>query len=121
MQRSTSSDKLSKWDIARPLALQLSTLMEGYVAMRDIPCGPIGCIRSAAMFYVVPLATNVKTMMYMGLRAILGCSTGRWTMMYKWGHPVATLPNDEGDCTSLSQNDVNSANHFCITTSTTCN
>eukprot|EP00965_Chrysotila_dentata_P076383 2523013-Pleurochrysis_carterae.AAC.1 len=32
-------------------------------------------------------------------------------MMYKWGHPVATLPNDGGDYTSLSQNDVNSANH----------
>eukprot|EP00965_Chrysotila_dentata_P004948 162051-Pleurochrysis_carterae.AAC.1 len=32
-------------------------------------------------------------------------------MVYEWGHPVATLPSDEGDRTSLSQNDVNSANH----------
>eukprot|EP00965_Chrysotila_dentata_P103599 3419271-Pleurochrysis_carterae.AAC.4 len=29
-------------------------------------------IRSAAMLYVVPVATNVKTMIYMGLRATLG-------------------------------------------------
>eukprot|EP00965_Chrysotila_dentata_P057886 1919001-Pleurochrysis_carterae.AAC.1 len=34
-----------------------------------------------------------------------------WTMSYKWGHPVATLPSDGGDCTSLSLNNVNSANH----------
>eukprot|EP00965_Chrysotila_dentata_P048366 1604432-Pleurochrysis_carterae.AAC.1 len=34
-----------------------------------------------------------------------------WTMMYMWGHPVATLPSDEGDFTSLSQNDVKFANH----------
>eukprot|EP00965_Chrysotila_dentata_P234930 6200445-Pleurochrysis_carterae.AAC.2 len=32
-------------------------------------------------------------------------------MMYKWGHPVATLPSDGVDYTSLSLNDVNSANH----------
>eukprot|EP00965_Chrysotila_dentata_P137037 4533017-Pleurochrysis_carterae.AAC.1 len=31
--------------------------------------------------------------------------------MYKWGHSIATFPSDEGDYTSLSQNDVNSANH----------
>eukprot|EP00965_Chrysotila_dentata_P149082 4923730-Pleurochrysis_carterae.AAC.14 len=24
-----------------------------------------------------------------------------WTMRYKWGHAVATLPSDEGDYTSL--------------------
>eukprot|EP00965_Chrysotila_dentata_P217260 6189882-Pleurochrysis_carterae.AAC.1 len=73
-----------------------------------------------------------KTIVYMWLRAILGCILvlevivssatpggtcscsilvcGR-TMMYKWGHPVATLPSDGGDYTSLSQNDVISANH----------
>eukprot|EP00965_Chrysotila_dentata_P228679 6196744-Pleurochrysis_carterae.AAC.1 len=34
-----------------------------------------------------------------------------WTMMYKWGHPVSTLPSVGGDYTSLSLNDVNSANH----------
>eukprot|EP00965_Chrysotila_dentata_P206355 6183485-Pleurochrysis_carterae.AAC.1 len=28
------------------------------------------------MFYVVPVATNVKTVVHMGLRAILGCCTG---------------------------------------------
>eukprot|EP00965_Chrysotila_dentata_P002188 72004-Pleurochrysis_carterae.AAC.1 len=113
--------------------------------MWDIPRDPIGFIRSAAMFYVVPVATNVKTMIYMGLRAILGCSTGnsclcnsvgvsplsaRWsiheefgyTLMCKWGHPAATLPSEEGDYTSLSQNDMNSANHAAaslITTMTT--
>eukprot|EP00965_Chrysotila_dentata_P182576 6028253-Pleurochrysis_carterae.AAC.2 len=32
-------------------------------------------------------------------------------MMYKWGHPVATLPSDGRDYASLSLNDVNSANH----------
>eukprot|EP00965_Chrysotila_dentata_P211656 6186578-Pleurochrysis_carterae.AAC.1 len=31
-------------------------------------------------------------------------------MMYKWGHPVANLSSDGGDYTSLSLNDVNSAN-----------
>eukprot|EP00965_Chrysotila_dentata_P255432 6212222-Pleurochrysis_carterae.AAC.1 len=44
--------------------------------MWDIPRDPIGCIRSAAMFHVVPVATNVKTIVCMGFRAILGCSTG---------------------------------------------
>eukprot|EP00965_Chrysotila_dentata_P239629 6203213-Pleurochrysis_carterae.AAC.2 len=34
------------------------------------PREPIGWIRSAAMFYVVPVDTNRKTMIYMGLRAI---------------------------------------------------
>eukprot|EP00965_Chrysotila_dentata_P145762 4815186-Pleurochrysis_carterae.AAC.7 len=33
-----------------------------------------------------------------------------WTMMYKLGHPVATLTNDEGVNTSFSQNN---ANCFC--------
>eukprot|EP00965_Chrysotila_dentata_P245955 6206871-Pleurochrysis_carterae.AAC.2 len=46
------------------------------VDMWDIPHDPIGCIRLAAMFYVVPIATDVETIVYMGLRAILGCSTG---------------------------------------------
>eukprot|EP00965_Chrysotila_dentata_P238764 6202706-Pleurochrysis_carterae.AAC.1 len=31
-------------------------------------------------------------------------------MIYKWDHSVATLPSDGGDYTSLSLNDVNSAN-----------
>eukprot|EP00965_Chrysotila_dentata_P183424 6057109-Pleurochrysis_carterae.AAC.1 len=80
----------------------------------------------------------METMSYMGRRAILGCivleavvymqlrakpwrlstidSSCRilvfgWTIMYMWGHPVATLASDEGDYTSLSQNDVNFANH----------
>eukprot|EP00965_Chrysotila_dentata_P122420 4046076-Pleurochrysis_carterae.AAC.1 len=45
--------------------------------MWDIPRDPIGCIRSAAMSYVVPAAsTDVKTLIYMGIRAVLGCSTG---------------------------------------------
>eukprot|EP00965_Chrysotila_dentata_P049357 1635657-Pleurochrysis_carterae.AAC.1 len=87
----------------------------------------IGCIRSAAIFYVVTVSTSVKTIVYMGLRAILGVSSlhyrsGRivvfgWTMMYKRGHPVATLPSDGGDYkkTSLSRNDVNSANQQVVT------
>eukprot|EP00965_Chrysotila_dentata_P105272 3477044-Pleurochrysis_carterae.AAC.2 len=33
-------------------------------------------------------------------------------MVYKWGHPVATLPSDGGYCISLSQNDVNYANQL---------
>eukprot|EP00965_Chrysotila_dentata_P011749 385443-Pleurochrysis_carterae.AAC.2 len=42
-----------------------------------------------------------------GSRSVFG-----WTMMMcEWDHPVATLPSDEGDYTSLSLNDVNSANH----------
>eukprot|EP00965_Chrysotila_dentata_P003244 105129-Pleurochrysis_carterae.AAC.6 len=32
-------------------------------------------------------------------------------MTYMWGHPVATLPSDGEDYTSLSKNDVNSPNH----------
>eukprot|EP00965_Chrysotila_dentata_P068720 2270457-Pleurochrysis_carterae.AAC.2 len=32
----------------------------------------IGCNRLAATFYVVPVATDVKTVIYMGLHAIPG-------------------------------------------------
>eukprot|EP00965_Chrysotila_dentata_P245835 6206802-Pleurochrysis_carterae.AAC.1 len=32
-------------------------------------------------------------------------------MTCNWGHPVASLPSAGGDYTSLSQNDVNAANH----------
>eukprot|EP00965_Chrysotila_dentata_P083732 2763067-Pleurochrysis_carterae.AAC.1 len=75
----------------------------------------IGCIRSAAMFYEVPVATSVKTIANIGLRAILGCSTGSSCICnshrVELGHPIATLPSDEGDYTSLLQNDVNSANY----------
>eukprot|EP00965_Chrysotila_dentata_P194060 6176126-Pleurochrysis_carterae.AAC.1 len=49
---------------------------DGGICWIHIPRDPIGCVQSAAMFYVVPDATNVKTMIYMGLHAILGCSTG---------------------------------------------
>eukprot|EP00965_Chrysotila_dentata_P194059 6176124-Pleurochrysis_carterae.AAC.1 len=75
------------------------------------PRDPIGCIRSATMFYVMPVATNVKTMIYMGLCATLGCSSGSSRLCKSWGHLLATLPSDGGDYTSLSQNDVNFANH----------
>eukprot|EP00965_Chrysotila_dentata_P261222 6214182-Pleurochrysis_carterae.AAC.1 len=60
------------------------------------------------MFYVVPVTMSMKTVIYMGLRALLGCST----VLYKGCHPVATLPSDEGDYTSLSQNDLNFANQI---------
>eukprot|EP00965_Chrysotila_dentata_P112559 3720454-Pleurochrysis_carterae.AAC.1 len=43
----------------------------------------------------------------LGRISILG-----WTMMYKWSHPVATSPSDEGDKTSLLQNNITSANHY---------
>eukprot|EP00965_Chrysotila_dentata_P237053 6201658-Pleurochrysis_carterae.AAC.1 len=43
--------------------------MEGYVGY---PRDTIGCIRSAAVLHVVPVAANGNTMIYMGLRAILG-------------------------------------------------
>eukprot|EP00965_Chrysotila_dentata_P093407 3085704-Pleurochrysis_carterae.AAC.1 len=56
-------------------ALQRSTLIEGYIW--NIPHDPIGCIRSAAMFYVVPVATIMKTMFNMGLRATSGCRSWR--------------------------------------------
>eukprot|EP00965_Chrysotila_dentata_P254959 6212048-Pleurochrysis_carterae.AAC.5 len=36
-------------------------------------------------------------------------------MMYKWGHPVATLPSDEGGYMSVLQSHVNSGNHHFIT------
>eukprot|EP00965_Chrysotila_dentata_P225615 6194876-Pleurochrysis_carterae.AAC.1 len=106
------------------------------------------------MFYAVPVATIVKNMVYMGLRAILGCSTGSsrlcnskwnlfmyidilwhttqyiqtmfivaslhyrsgsilafgWAIMYEWCRSVATLRNDGGNYTSLSLNDIFSAN-----------
>eukprot|EP00965_Chrysotila_dentata_P034415 1145600-Pleurochrysis_carterae.AAC.5 len=51
--------------------------------MRDIPRDPIGCIRSATMLYVMSVATNMKTMLCMGL-----CDT----ILCKCGHPVATPP-----------------------------
>eukprot|EP00965_Chrysotila_dentata_P170330 5622196-Pleurochrysis_carterae.AAC.2 len=36
---------------------------------------PIGCIRSAAMFYVVLVAMDVKTIVYVGFRTIsVGCN-----------------------------------------------
>eukprot|EP00965_Chrysotila_dentata_P124379 4111580-Pleurochrysis_carterae.AAC.1 len=41
----------------------------------DILRDPIGCMRSAAMFYVMPVATMMETMLYMGLRAILRLSS----------------------------------------------
>eukprot|EP00965_Chrysotila_dentata_P176645 5833374-Pleurochrysis_carterae.AAC.1 len=69
-------------------------------------------------------ATIVKTIVYVGLRVMLKCSTGSivvsatssgtcscrvsifgWAMMYELGHPVATLPSDREDYTSLSLND----------------
>eukprot|EP00965_Chrysotila_dentata_P086608 2859653-Pleurochrysis_carterae.AAC.1 len=111
--------------------------------MWEIISDPIGCIQSVAMFYVVPVASIRKTIVYLRLRAILGRSAGSsricnsecgmelvhtmfivaslhyrsggilvfgWTMMYKWGNPVATLPSVGGDYTSLSLNDVISAN-----------
>eukprot|EP00965_Chrysotila_dentata_P177995 5879801-Pleurochrysis_carterae.AAC.1 len=36
------------------------------------------------MFYVVPVATKVKTMIYMGLRAILGCSAASSRLYNSW-------------------------------------
>eukprot|EP00965_Chrysotila_dentata_P253894 6211494-Pleurochrysis_carterae.AAC.4 len=87
------------------------------------------------MFYVVPVATTVKTIVYMGLRAMIGRSIGSsrnylqlrmqltifivaslhhrsgsilvfgWTVTYKWGHLVAAFTSDGGDYTSLPLND----------------
>eukprot|EP00965_Chrysotila_dentata_P260555 6213947-Pleurochrysis_carterae.AAC.4 len=48
-----------------------SVYAEEGICGNNIPRDPIGCIRSAAIFYV-PVATNVKTIVYMGLRATLG-------------------------------------------------
>eukprot|EP00965_Chrysotila_dentata_P204407 6182318-Pleurochrysis_carterae.AAC.4 len=94
--------------------------MERYVGYPLRPAGmhPIGSyvLRGAGCH-------EGKDRGYMELRAILGCSTGSsplcnsvwnlfmlflvfgWTIMYEWGHPVAFLPSDGGDYTSLSQND----------------
>eukprot|EP00965_Chrysotila_dentata_P190351 6173833-Pleurochrysis_carterae.AAC.1 len=65
------------------------------------------------------LPQMMETIAYMGIRAIsdvvlkvvasaTSCRTCScripifgWTMTCKWGHPVATLPSDEGDYTSL--------------------
>eukprot|EP00965_Chrysotila_dentata_P243195 6205285-Pleurochrysis_carterae.AAC.1 len=41
--------------------------MDGYM---DIPRDPIGYIRSAVMFSVVPVATMMQTMFYVELRAM---------------------------------------------------
>eukprot|EP00965_Chrysotila_dentata_P207463 6184119-Pleurochrysis_carterae.AAC.2 len=45
--------------------------------MWDIPRDPmpIGCIQSAAKFHVVPVATMIETVFYMGFRAIVTSST----------------------------------------------
>eukprot|EP00965_Chrysotila_dentata_P147998 4885220-Pleurochrysis_carterae.AAC.1 len=42
-----------------------------------IPHDPIGCIRSAVFLYEVPVATIMKTVFYIGLRAISGCRSWR--------------------------------------------
>eukprot|EP00965_Chrysotila_dentata_P163890 5410303-Pleurochrysis_carterae.AAC.1 len=41
-------------------------------------------------------------------------------MVFKWGHPVATLPSNKGKCKSLSQNDETEAmfSQRCMTTAT---
>eukprot|EP00965_Chrysotila_dentata_P136461 4512583-Pleurochrysis_carterae.AAC.1 len=58
------------------------------------------------MFYAVPVATVMETMLCMGLcpisevvlkvavfaAASRACSLFGWTMLCKWDHPVATLP-----------------------------
>eukprot|EP00965_Chrysotila_dentata_P181832 6002878-Pleurochrysis_carterae.AAC.1 len=36
----------------------------------EFPHDPIGCFRSVATFYVVPTATDIETMIYMGLHEI---------------------------------------------------
>eukprot|EP00965_Chrysotila_dentata_P189730 6173477-Pleurochrysis_carterae.AAC.2 len=46
-------------------------------------------------------------------RSALICVCG-WTMMYKFGHHVATLFSDGGDYTSLSRNSVNSADQTAL-------
>eukprot|EP00965_Chrysotila_dentata_P195081 6176784-Pleurochrysis_carterae.AAC.1 len=75
----------------------------------------------------------METMFNMGLRAIsevvlkvvvfatacraCSCriSVYGWTMLYKWGHAVITLPEgDEENYTSHSQNDGNSANQHSL-------
>eukprot|EP00965_Chrysotila_dentata_P033782 1124446-Pleurochrysis_carterae.AAC.6 len=56
------------------------------------------------MSHVVPVAANVKTLMYMKLRARLEFSPANSSLcnsMHAWGHPVASLPSGEGDNTSL--------------------
>eukprot|EP00965_Chrysotila_dentata_P178445 5893408-Pleurochrysis_carterae.AAC.2 len=45
---------------------------EGYMRY---PNDPIGCFLSVAMFYAVPKATDMETMIYTGLQTILGCRT----------------------------------------------
>eukprot|EP00965_Chrysotila_dentata_P261368 6214230-Pleurochrysis_carterae.AAC.2 len=58
----------------------LAGLYSGLRSWRDIwdtPHDPIGCIRSAATFYVVPVATILKIMFNVGLRPIFGCRSWR--------------------------------------------
>eukprot|EP00965_Chrysotila_dentata_P255810 6212347-Pleurochrysis_carterae.AAC.3 len=116
--------ELKKSFIDRPL--QQHTLMEGYVGYPPRPdrMHPIGSyvLRGAgchecedhdqygfAPYYDAVLQTMfiVVSLHYRPGRILTsGCA-----IMYMWGHPVATLPSDEGDNTSLLQNDITSANH----------
>eukprot|EP00965_Chrysotila_dentata_P074661 2466542-Pleurochrysis_carterae.AAC.3 len=41
------------------------------------PHDPVGCIRPAAMFYLVPVATIMETMFNMELLGISGCRNRR--------------------------------------------
>eukprot|EP00965_Chrysotila_dentata_P107277 3544024-Pleurochrysis_carterae.AAC.7 len=77
--------------------------------MWNIPRDPIGCFRSTAMFYVVPVATIVKTMIYMGLRAILGCSTrcsGLCNSKPDWMHPIDSYASRSAGCHDCENHDL---------------
>eukprot|EP00965_Chrysotila_dentata_P261939 6214415-Pleurochrysis_carterae.AAC.3 len=71
-----NSDEPLKWAIDAHAA-SIHSDIRCWRDIWDIPHDPVGCIRSAAMFYVVPVATIMETMFYMGLRATSECRSWR--------------------------------------------
>eukprot|EP00965_Chrysotila_dentata_P257682 6212969-Pleurochrysis_carterae.AAC.4 len=85
------------------------------IVRENIQCYPILLIGDCISLKKTPDNKKIKVAAFHHRSgSILVCG---WTMMNKFGHPVATLPSDGGDYTSLSQKYVNSANQrtvYCI-------
>eukprot|EP00965_Chrysotila_dentata_P139517 4612860-Pleurochrysis_carterae.AAC.5 len=102
VEQSTSDESKNRYqrDIAiAPIALEVITPKKG----RKVQMGYVG----ATEYYSNSTVCIVASLRYRSGRILIF----GWTMMYKWGHPAATLPSDEGDNTSLYSQD---ERYFCI-------
>eukprot|EP00965_Chrysotila_dentata_P110061 3636743-Pleurochrysis_carterae.AAC.1 len=95
--------------LGHPLRLDRMHLIGGYVLRGDKCHGceghdlfglwgsaPYYDVVLQAFISVTPRGTLASLYYRLGNTLISG-----WTMMYKWGHPVATSLSDDGDFTSL--------------------